>query len=210
MRRQESSWPIKNELRKANPLIDFVDFHGLVDGERGITDGRIRGGRIMPCRDAESLSRTVDRIGVAVPFGARQGKRAGGKELVERPTFAVQCDVGALRFGNLQEFRADANEADRLCGGGALVGSRHLLQIDFVHTKQESTGDENTGQATHEFILPPAPARCKSVVLARVRIGYRYRLRSLLRERLDGGVATAQANPRFRLTVREVSSNNNR
>jgi len=54
-----------------------------------------------------------------------------------------------------------------LGGGGALVGGRHFFQIDFVHTKQKSTGDEKTGQTTHEFILPPALAPRKSVLLVR-------------------------------------------
>jgi len=111
---------------------------------------------------------------------------------------AVQREESPFCLRNLQEIAADAGQADRLCGGGALVGRRHFLEIVVIHAKQKGTCDEKRDQGTHDLIVFPTLAACKYLALARAEEGTR-------RGRLAGcsnrNVATAQAGLGFQLTV---------
>src|SRR5580700_6971381 len=142
--------------------VDFADLHILVNRERGIADGRTRGGRSVTCRDAEVATRTLDGISIAVPLGTRHGQGVRGNELVERSAMAVLRDVAALPLGNLQKIAADAGEADCLRRGRAFIGHRHLLEIVMIDAKEKSTRNENRDQRTHTTSLARDSSACKS------------------------------------------------
>jgi hypothetical protein len=129
--------------------VHFADLHILVNGERGIADGRTRGGRSVTCRDAEVATRTLDGISIAVPLATRHGQGVRGNELVERSAMAVLRDVAALPLGNLHKIAAHASQADCLRRGRAFIAHRHLLEIVVIHAKEKSTRNENRDQGTH-------------------------------------------------------------
>lgn len=139
-----------------------MDLHALVNRERGVTNRRTRWGGRVASRDVEIGARALDRIKIAVPLGARHRERIRRSKLLKRSAMAVQGDVAALGLRNLQKIHADASEADRLGGRGALVGRRHFLEIVVIDPKQKRGSDKNRDESSHGKSLPLRQTRCKA------------------------------------------------
>src|ERR1700731_3785837 len=113
-------------------LLEFADFHGLIDGVIGIADGRA-GWRVrVACGDGKIAAGTIDGVGVTVALGARHAHGTGRDELLEGGTAAIDSDAVALGFGDLQEVHTHTGKADGLRWGSALGDRGHALEVQHV------------------------------------------------------------------------------
>ncbi len=137
-------------------LPEFADLHGLVDGKGGVANGGACGRWQVPRSNAEVGTGAVYGVGVAVAFGAGHGERAGGDQVSERGTLAVESDVAALGVGNGEQVTADAGEADGLRRGSAGIGGRELLEREGVEAEKRSRDYHEANQCAHEELLRQA------------------------------------------------------
>ena len=66
---------------------------------------------------------------------------------------AVDGDVGAFRFGDLQKVASNADQGDGLRGRRALVSRRHFLQKDLVNDKEKGGTYQKADKRAHEEIV---------------------------------------------------------
>ncbi len=108
-----------------------------------------RGGR-------ETGARTFNGIGIAVAFGAGDGKGAGGDEFVERSALAVGGDVDAFGLGDLQEIGSNTGQADGLRRSRTVIRGGHPLQREFIDYKEKGCTDQKANKRAHERIVAQA------------------------------------------------------
>ena len=143
-------------------LIDFVNLHGLINGEDGIADGRIgRGGSVMS-GGGKVTAGAFNGVGIAVALGAGHGQGIGGDEFIESGALAIEGDVRTLGLGNLQKVAANSSQADGLGGGGAFIGDGHLFDGIKIDATGNGSNNEKTGKSTHKKSLAPRSGSFKS------------------------------------------------
>lgn len=147
------------ELCGRGRLVDLVYLHVVIDGEIRIANRRAGRCGLMTGADGELFARALHRIGVAIAPGARHGQIAGGSELAERSTTAIEGDESALGGSDLQQIRTDSGQGDGLRWSRAFVRRGHLLKIVVKDSIDDSGGDKNSSQSLHGaiFILVKLP-----------------------------------------------------
>ena len=132
--------------RMQRALLDFGDLHGLVDGQGGVANRGIwwRGGVAGDGFEVAGGA-AVERVGVAIALGLAHRDRVGGDEFVDVGAVIVEGQEATLGLRDLEEIAANAGQADRLCGRGAGVSGRQLLQRVFVDDEGYPCKDQKRG-----------------------------------------------------------------
>ena len=98
-------------------------------------------------------ARAGDLIRIAVATSTVCGESASRDELIKRRTLAVERDAATLGLADLQEVVAYTGQADGLCGSGARVCARQLLQIVVVNAQKNGSSGNDDGNSLHEGIV---------------------------------------------------------
>ncbi len=103
-------------------------------------------------RHRETISRSFNRIRIAIAAGTRHGERAAGGEPVEIGIGAVLREVHAFRLRDGVQIHLHARGGDGLSGHHAGRG-RGLLQVVVIDADGNEGGEEQSNHAHNSSIV---------------------------------------------------------